>query len=229
MSVKKVGLVLLVLAVLLAGSSAMADVITKSAAVDGYASKAIGGTWQGLSIDPASSMYVGTDLSGVTYIERKTLVKFSIADMVGMTTVNSATLSMGYSFTVGSSPKPIDVFSIASTSGATLDNSDFDIAAIGGSLGVILGTGYPSAGNMTLDVTSAVQTALDNGEDYIAFRLEVVDPYQDTRSMRAFVSRSNTAYPDRVPSLEINAIPEPASMSLIALGGFFLAGRRRRV
>lgn len=150
----------------------------------------------------------------------QTLLKFDISSL-SSTTVGSATLNLSLYFTlylatagttntVAVSAFNTDLgaaaFTSASYGGATISIGSFDVSST-----ALEGQLY------NVNITSALQTAIDSGFDYFAVQINNVtaDALAGPTYGPELVSFSS----DTVPTLEYTAVPEPSTVALLGLTG----------
>lgn len=108
------------------------------------------------------------------------------------------------------------------------DASDFNSVSIGNDPGVLIGAGVEAGAFLSIDVTAAVQQAINSSADFVAFRLEtaVESDLDGLNDIFFFASANNTDASLR-PTIEV--VPEPSTYALFAIGLIALAWRYRSI
>jgi len=147
------------------------------------------------------------------------LLKFDISSL-STATVGSASLNLTLAFnsqSVTGGPDTIGVKAFASDfSAAAFTAADYNTATL--SLGSFTVAGNAVAGTpYSLDITSALQSAIDSGFDYFALQLNNVtaDAFTTAPYGPEIVGFSSAT----PPTIEFTAVPEPSTVALLALTG----------
>ena len=231
-------LALLSLCVLVASSAALADSITyvgddANGDLDGMIKK--GGDAVLTRTAVGDDGVTVTELDGSTGANSDTDVLLFL-DFIGNganqvaagKTITSATLKLWYSNDNGN--KDIDIYRLTSAFDATTKYSTFGGGtgvASGGTDGYTQKFGSADPVLVTIDVTAEVIKWVEDGEANYGwgFSEETGNGCEWTS---VFASGGGTTGNSINPTLEVEYTPEPATMSLLALGGLAVLRRRRK-
>lgn len=145
----------------------------------------------------------------------QTLLKFDISELSGQT-VSGALLGLTYDFALGSGLTTIGVNAFNSDLGAaTFTSASYNGATIPVGSFVVDGGGTESE-LYSIDVTSALQFAIDQGFSFFALQINNVtsDAINTAPYGPSFIAFSSTA----LPAIEYSAVPEPGTYALLAMG-----------
>lgn len=145
--------------------------------------------------------------------DQRSFAEFDLSGLGGPV-IQSATITgvLNEQFTFGFGTSPADfVFDLYEGNGVA-DLSDFNIA--GTTVGTVTLDEDFDVYNVSFDVTDALQGIVDAGGTFAGLRSMTID--------------SNVGQVDiNDLMLDVVAVPEPGTLSLLAVGGLLLAGRRR--
>jgi len=178
-----------------------------------------------LSTHGTSNFGAGTDLRvGVDLAQGRTYHDFLKFDLTGITeTVTSATLNLRVGIT-GNANIDLGVYGVADDSWTELGIT-WNTQPAAGSL--LDSHGAMGAGEwIVFDVTAAVAAAAA-GDGFFSSMLADINEATTTVATYAAMDSSEFSDPARHPYLDIQTIPEPASIGLVALLGGAILGVRR--
>jgi hypothetical protein len=234
---RKIGIVVFALAILTAAVPVGATVQTEwtvdvlsDAYIDDWG---IDGVVLASDVHNTNALYAGTGtLSNGLTLDSRSVMIFDVSPYWGLTLGSASLLGSGKSLNPNEDPMSVQLSSFISDH-ATVVESDFnETAASAGSFqlpytsfdGILINSPFQ------VNVTSIVQSALDNQQQYLAFRVQadVFEAYISAGESVAAFPTDYERFGVKGPRLQLNAVPEPVSGLLFLVGGAVLVGRARR-